>query len=464
MAVLYPIAKNTFVQTLRMPIFGVMIFLTFAVLVVSLPLSGWTMSTDYETTDQRMLETVGLSTLLVMGLFTAAFCASAALSREIEDRTALTVLSKPVWRGAFVAGKLLGVAAAITVFYYLTSLAFLLTVRHHVVSNASAPYDWPVIVLGLTAFLLGLALAGAGNYLFGWSFLSASVLALLVTLTCALGAVSIIGKGWKAVSLSYTFGPENLRPQLLIGLLLIYQAVLILVAVAVAASTRLGLLLTLLVCLAVMLGGSAQPFLARVLDQWRRGAGYVTWPLPNLTLFYPLDALAGDADIPARRVGLAAAYFALYVAGALVAGMALFQTRQLEAKEGGAAMPGAVALLSGLGRLAAAVMLIAVIILLFQANTYTPTGWIVPAVLAVAAVAGWIVFRAFAAGRAWSYWITLSGAVALLARSAAVWRLPQWTTWLRSGEPATQTILIAIVAALVLLALLLPKSRHHFKS
>ncbi|HNX26606.1 MAG TPA: hypothetical protein PKK48_04290, partial [Phycisphaerae bacterium] len=91
----YAIAKNTFLQTIRQPIFGVMIFLTFAILVMSLPLSGMTMGTDYEKSDERMMENVGLSTLLIMGFITAALSASSAIGREIEDRTALTVASKP---------------------------------------------------------------------------------------------------------------------------------------------------------------------------------------------------------------------------------------------------------------------------------------------------------------------------------------------------------------------------------
>ncbi|RKY23299.1 MAG: hypothetical protein DRP83_09450, partial [Planctomycetota bacterium] len=125
----WSIAKNTFIQTIRQPIFGVMIFLTFVMLVLSLPMSGWTMgnagSGDYEASDQQMLENLGLSTLLLMGLITAALSASATISREIEDKTALTVVSKPVSRAVFVLGKFAGVGLAITLMYYLGAAVFL---------------------------------------------------------------------------------------------------------------------------------------------------------------------------------------------------------------------------------------------------------------------------------------------------------------------------------------------------
>ncbi len=82
----WSIARNTFVQTIRQPIFGIMVFLTFIMLVLNVPLSGWTMGSDYEASDQRMLENVGLSTLLLMGMITAVFCASSSISKEIEDK------------------------------------------------------------------------------------------------------------------------------------------------------------------------------------------------------------------------------------------------------------------------------------------------------------------------------------------------------------------------------------------
>src|SRR3972149_4451287 len=112
----WSICRNSFVQTIRQPIFSVLILVTCAVLVVDLPLSGWTMgigATSYEKTDQILMENLGLSTLLVSGLLVAAFSAASVLTREIEDNTALTVISKPVPRPVFVLGRFAGVTAAV---------------------------------------------------------------------------------------------------------------------------------------------------------------------------------------------------------------------------------------------------------------------------------------------------------------------------------------------------------------
>ena len=106
---LLAIARNAFVEMVRQPIYGVLIFLTFVVLVLDLPLSSWTMGDElaqYQRTDQKMLVNMGLSTLLLSGLFVSAFGAAGVVSREIRDRTILTVVAKPVPRAVVVLGML----------------------------------------------------------------------------------------------------------------------------------------------------------------------------------------------------------------------------------------------------------------------------------------------------------------------------------------------------------------------
>ncbi|MBN1943533.1 MAG: hypothetical protein JW849_09605 [Phycisphaerae bacterium] len=465
MIALWSIAKNTFVQTIRQPIFGFLLLVTFLILtVVNLPLSGWTMGADYTVSDQRMLENAGLGTLLVAGMFAAAFCASAAVSREIDDKTVLSVISKPVPRGLFVLGKYLGLVAAVTVFYYLASAAFLLTVRHKVVSNAGTPINWPVVVLGLSAFFLAILAAGVGNYVFGWTFLSSAVVALLITLTGAMVALSMIGVKWELVPIREIFGPENIRPQLLVGLVLMFEAVLVLVAVAVAASTRLGLILTLLLCAAVLFLGSMLPWLTRRLAEQLPGSAPAGWVLPNLTVFYPLDALAANRDITASAVGEASLYFLCYTAGVLALGMSLFHSRQLEGQSSGSTLPGAVALIGGLGRIAAVVAAIFAVVLLTQPGSYNAWGLVRVAVLFFLAVGGWVLFSLFSRGKKTAYWVLLGLVLAAMLRAGLIWFWSDRTGWLQWSEARTQTLFGAIFAALVLLALLLPKTRHHFKS
>ena len=452
------ICQNTFVQTVRQPVFCWMLLVALVVLVLSVPLTTWAMSVDYHETNQKMLEGLGLGTLLICGLVVASLSASSVLSREIEDKTALTVISKPVSRPTFVAGKFFGVAAAVMLFFYLAALVYLMSLRHGVVPAKFDPIDWPVIVLGNSALVLGLVVAVAGNVLFNWTFTSAFVYSVTATLSVAMALVAFIGKGWEIIP----FG-EGLRGQLFLALGLLAMAQLMFVAIAVTASTRFGQIATLLICLGVLAVGSEH---AKLFDHFK-GRLVLTYPahwvLPNLTYFYAIDALTLDNEIQPAHVGLALGYCAFYVAGVLAVGAAMFQKRSLEGSESSTTIPGVVGFLAVFGQ-AAAVVAAAV-------GFEAVLAWIVgywhadfrpiapPAMVPLIAVgaAGWVFWNFFARGNRWCYRIlvlvTGLSSVALVVSLAGLWAQP--TRIAGAGLPIP----------FVLLAMLLsPRTRRHFKT
>jgi len=461
----WAICKNTFVQTIRQPIYGILILVTFAVLVISVPLTGWTMSSDYHVSDQKMLESMGLSTLLVSGLLVAAFSASSALSREIEDKTALTVISKPVSRATFVAGKFAGVSGAVAAAFYLAGLVFVMTVRHRVMPAAGDPYDWPVIVLGLTAVGLAVLAAAAGNYFFGWAFISASIWGSLVLMSLAMGGVVFIGKGWTIVPPGHDIvGDLAIHPQLLIGIVLTFMAVLIFVAVAVAISTRLGQVMTLLVCVGVFFLGSMHQYL---FGYWARrivAARVLGWLVPNLTYFFALDALIADRPIPMSYVVAAAAYCAIYVAAVLAIGMALFQRRQLAEQTASSTMPGAVALLAWTGRATAIAAGLAALVIASWPVFHNLKGAALVCALIVAAAANWMLWSGFGRGARWAYRLTSALAGLSLCALGVAAALRDWLHVERAGPQRVLAGAGAIAAAIVICILLLPKTRRHFQA
>ncbi len=472
----WAITKNTFVQTIRQPLFGVMLFLTFAMLVISLPLSGWTMGNagegDYTASDQQMLENLGLSTLLLMGLITATFSASATISREIEDKTALTVVAKPVPRSVFVLGKFSGVSLAVTLAYYLGMVVFLMTVHHKVVSNASTPINWPVVVFGCVGLGLAIFIAGAGNFMFGWAFISSAAIALLVTLTAGFAAMSVVGLKWEIVPLTQTFGPDLIGTQLMLAILLIYLAVILMTAIAVAASTRVGQILTLLITLAILFAGSMHEYIITSMNDLATGGmgeafgvKVLGWILPNLTVFYPLDALARNWDMPLSLVGMKFLYFACYTTAVLAIGIVLFQRRQIEAQGSSGSLPGTVSLLSGVGRIVVIITVIAAGIMLTQARTYNLTGLIAVAVMLISAALGWAIWSAFGSGKKWAFWTVFAIFGITFAAGLAVRFLPSnWTNALQFMQSGPGLLMLTIISGMVFAALLLPKTRHHFKS
>jgi len=455
---LWAICRNTFVQTIRQPIYGLLILITFMVLVLDLPLAGWTLGSNYHETDQQMLINLGLSTLVMSGLFIAAFSASSVLSREIEDKTAMTVIAKPVSRWLFVLGKFFGVAAAVGAAFYLCSLVFLMTVRHGVMPAARDPYDWPVIVIGSLSLGMVLLTALGGNLLFGWTFTSAGVWSAVVLLSLGMGAITVIGKGWTIIP----FG-EGISPQVLLALLLMLMAVLILTAVAVAASTRLGQVMTLLVCFAVFVLGSVHPYLFGRWADTIVAARLLGWAAPKLTYFNPLEALTYGAAIPGQYVLLSAAYSIIYIAAGLAVGIALFQRRELEAQTSSATLPGPAVLLAFAGMVGSVLAGISALFALSLPKFHTAAGLAYNAGVLSAAIAACVLWICFSRGAKWSYWVVLCAAALLLAACAAGMVLPPGNRLLGRQNAFLLPILTAVAAA-VIAVLVLPRTRRHFVS
>jgi len=455
----WAICRNTFTQTVRQPIFGVLIAVTFLSLVMTLPLSGFTVAADYELADQLQLQNLGLGTLLIAGMLVAAFSASSVLSREIDDHTALTVISKPVYRSTFVLAKFVGVAAAVALAFYLCSLVFLATVRHHVTPAVRNPTDWPVIVIGISALLTALLAALAGNYFFAWPFVSSAVYAAAILFTAAGGVIGFVGKGWTIIP----FG-EGIHGQLLVGIYLQYLAVLILVATAVTASTRLGTIGSLLVCCAVLLVGWAHPLL---FQPWRPQSGLssvLSWLVPNLRYLDPRDPLTLQRPFSAGYVGLVSLYAACWTGAILALGAAAFQRRELYGASVGY-LPGGVNLLAWAGRIGAAACLIVGAIRFTRSEYHTTGGLVCAGGLMLIGVGGWVLWSSFARGARWSWYVAAGVSGAAAGTGGAALLLPSFAGRLsRYGASRGLVLGVTAVAGLVLLLLLFPKTRHHFRS
>ena len=62
--------------------------------------------------DVKMLKDSGLTLIMVLSIMVAVWSASVSVAEEVEGRTALTVLSKPIRRRQFILGKFLGISGA----------------------------------------------------------------------------------------------------------------------------------------------------------------------------------------------------------------------------------------------------------------------------------------------------------------------------------------------------------------
>lgn len=359
------ITRVTFVEAVRQPIFVVLLLIGTLMMVMNPFMAAYSMEPGAG--DNKMLVDLGLGTVFIVGVFLAAFTATGVIHQEMANKTALTVVSKPVARPTFVLGKFLGVSGAITLAAYLLVLVFLFTLRHKVMQNKSDDLDWPVVLFGVGGVLLALGIAGAANYLYNKVFTSTFTLTLLITLTGGFALVTVINSEWGLQSPTTDFVADEGRiAQVAVGGVFIVQGLLILTAFAVALSTRFSQVVTLVVCLGVVMPvglmsgalsqlvnnavgiegaagvwASAMTVLQADLPGARKAvyllAKAVYLVAPNFQFHWPADAinqghsLTHDAEgnLALGYLGMVTGYSALYITAVLGLAVVLFQKREV---------------------------------------------------------------------------------------------------------------------------------------
>jgi hypothetical protein len=98
------VAHATVKNELAQPLFMVLMLLGVVAILLYEFLSFNTFGEDI-----KLLKDCGITTIMLLAAFQGIWSASSSISEEIEGKTALTVLSKPIQRRSFVIGKFLGI-------------------------------------------------------------------------------------------------------------------------------------------------------------------------------------------------------------------------------------------------------------------------------------------------------------------------------------------------------------------
>jgi ABC-type transport system involved in multi-copper enzyme maturation permease subunit len=96
-------------EALRQKLAVNLLVFALALVVASLTLSTLTFGEQY-----RIIVDIGLTAMELFGTLIAAFLGSGLIARDIERKTLYPILAKPVSRGAYVAGRYLGLVATTT--------------------------------------------------------------------------------------------------------------------------------------------------------------------------------------------------------------------------------------------------------------------------------------------------------------------------------------------------------------
>jgi len=313
------IARNTFVETIRQPVYAVIIGIALLLFLLSPSLSMYTFDDD-----NKLLREIGLSTLFLTSLFVAIFSASGAVAVELENKTILTVLTKPVQRPIFMAGKFLGVAAAVGIAHYIGTIALLMTIRHGVLETAADTHDWTVVGAAVAILAITLLLSTFFNYTYDWKFTSTAVIVLAVLATFGIVFLALIDRNWQ-------FNPaENgIHTLDVYGATLLFLAAVVIAALAVAISARFNTVVTLSACIGLFLLGLTSDYVFGRFAETHLWARIGRALVPNLQVFWISDAIYEGSAVPAKYILVGGVYAICYAGGILALAVALFQRRQV---------------------------------------------------------------------------------------------------------------------------------------
>lgn len=316
---LFTIAKNTFIETLRQPVYAVIIVAALFLFLISPSLTMYTMSDD-----NKLLREIGLSTLFLASLFIAIFSASGAVAEEIENKTITTILSKPVQRPIFIIAKFFGVAAAVALAHYICTIALLMAIRHGVLESVNDAYDWTVISTAAVVVVAAFLLSAFFNYVYDWKFSSTAIVLIGIFATFGIVFLYFIDRNWR-------FNPQDngINALDVYGAILLLLAAIIIVALAVAFSARFNIVVTLSACIGIFLLGLISDYTFGRFAETALWARIGRFLVPNLQIFWISDAIYEGTEVPLKYILISASYALCYTIGILALAVAFFQRRQV---------------------------------------------------------------------------------------------------------------------------------------
>lgn len=126
------------------------------------------------TTEKKIFLDLGLAAIDVFSVIVAIFVGTGLINKEIEKRTVLVLIPKPVSRTEFIIGKHLGLSAVLAVLVVAMSIIYLL-----LLSFSKIDYPLGTILVSIFFQFLTLCLMTAVALVFG--VFTSSVLAALLT-------------------------------------------------------------------------------------------------------------------------------------------------------------------------------------------------------------------------------------------------------------------------------------------
>jgi hypothetical protein len=302
------VALATFREGWRQPMYWLVKFFGKLAIAVSIVIPYFTFGDDY-----KMMKQIGYDTIMLCAALFGVLAASISISEEIEGRTAVTLMSKPVNRRHFLIGKFIGILLACMALSMSLGVTQILALWVMPEFDKINTVEDPLVVQAQ-------------------EIISPKMESLIP---------SRQGKALMQGIAKWT--SEAVAHQA--GVALGFGQVMILVAISAALATRLPFVINLVVCLFIYFAGNLAPVVVRVTESMGQksrgtGIGLVNFIgrmtdaiLPALEHFKMNTAIIRETPLDLGPflvfVLTVLGYSLLYTTIAILVGLILFEDRDL---------------------------------------------------------------------------------------------------------------------------------------
>ena len=267
------VALATVKSEVNQPLFIAMMLIGITALIVFIFVPYHTFGEDI-----KVLKDTGMTLVMIFGIILAVWSASTSVAEEIEGRTALTVLSKPLTRRSFVIGKFLGISWTVALLFLVFGLVLVFVVAYKPIYDAKEEIKDEMIYAS-------------------WQVCHSEMISTMP------------------------------------GLALAFMETVILAALSVAISTRVPILGNFLICFTIYVLGHLSPLIVQSsIGQFEIVAfvgQFIATVFPNLEHFNIQAAIAGGQEVPYDYLGWALVYCFIYSVIAMLLALISFEDRDV---------------------------------------------------------------------------------------------------------------------------------------
>ena len=311
----FRIARNTFLESIREPVFFIMLYCAFFI-IGNLP--GLTLYVFFQ--QLKMVVDSSLAATMVGGMLILTLSAGHTVAREMRNGTVLLLMSKPVHRYVFISAKICGIIFTGAVFCFLCFMGTFVSI--FTASDQFWFNTWTYVGFFVAIFIAALF----GLFMNFWrnsSFSEMTVKAALVVmpvlaLVCRLCCEK----------------PEINLPNVSSAMVLVFFSVAIMGTLAVIFAIKFDVVANMVLCAIMFFAGLMANYLFKLLENYENIAlntiaKLIYSVLPNWQYFWMADSVALGRMIPGVYLVFSLGYTLLYIAICSMWAMVFFQTSEI---------------------------------------------------------------------------------------------------------------------------------------